>query len=94
MRRKRHIHAPEFKSKVALTAIKSDLTIAELVNKFDIHANLITEWKKQLLYGAPEIFNTDRGSQFTSEEFTSTLKRYDIQISMYGKGRWVENVFA
>ena len=44
-------------------------------------------------YGAPEIFNTDQGSQFTSDEFISVLKRNDIQISMDGKGRWLDNVF-
>jgi putative transposase len=45
-------------------------------------------------YGAPEIFNTDQGSQFTSEEFTCVLKQHGIQISMDGKGRWVDNVFV
>ena len=45
-------------------------------------------------YGAPEIFNTDQGSQFTSEEFTGVLKRHDVRISMDGKGRWVDNVFV
>ena len=45
-------------------------------------------------YGAPGIFNTDQGSQFTSEEFTGVLKQYDIRISMDGKGRWVDNVFV
>ena len=44
--------------------------------------------------GAPELFNTDQGSQFTSEEFTGVLKRHDIRISMDGKGRWVDNVFV
>lgn len=46
------------------------------------------------LYGPPDIFNTDQGSQFTSEEFTSVLKANDIKISMDGKGRWVDNVFV
>ena len=46
------------------------------------------------LYGTPEIFNTDQGSQFTSEEFTDVLKAHDIRISMDGKGRWVDNVFV
>ena len=46
-----------------------------------------------LKYGTPEIFNTDQGSQFTSEEFTDVLKEKNIQISMEGKGRWVDNVF-
>jgi putative transposase len=45
-------------------------------------------------YGAPEIFNTDQGSQFTSDAFTDVLKRHEIQISMNGKGRWVDNVFV
>ena len=45
-------------------------------------------------YGAPEIFNTDQGSQFTSEDFTGALKDHDIRISMDGKGRWVDNVFV
>ena len=44
-------------------------------------------------YGCPEIFNSDQGSQFTSDEFTEALKAHGIQISMDGKGRWVDNVF-
>jgi len=44
-------------------------------------------------YDTPEIFNTDQGSQFTSEEFTDVLKGKNIQISMDGKGRWMDNVF-
>ncbi len=44
-------------------------------------------------YGTPEIFNTDQGSQFTSEEFTEVLKEVDVKISMDGKGRWMDNVF-
>jgi putative transposase len=45
------------------------------------------------LYGVPEIFNTDQGSQFTSCEFTSVLKAHGSNISMDGKGRWIDNVF-
>jgi putative transposase len=45
-------------------------------------------------YGTPEIFNTDQGSQFTSEPFSGALKQRGIQISMDGKGRWVDNVFV
>ena len=45
-------------------------------------------------HGAPAIFNTDQGCQFTSEEFTGVLKQHDIRISMDGKGRWVDNVFV
>jgi len=45
-------------------------------------------------YGKPEIFNTDQGSQFTSEAFTGLLKANDIAISMDGKGCWRDNVFV
>ncbi len=45
-------------------------------------------------YGTPEIFNTDQGSQFTSDAFTGVRKEAGIQISMNGKDRWVDNVFV
>jgi len=44
-------------------------------------------------YGSPEIFNTDQGSQFTSQDWTDALKAAGIAISMDGKGRWLDNVF-
>ena len=45
-------------------------------------------------YGRPEIFNTDQGSQFTSDDFTGTLKRHGVTISMDGKGRCMDNIFV
>jgi putative transposase len=45
-------------------------------------------------YGRPEIFNTDQGSQFTSDDFTGTLKDHGITISMDGKGRCMDNIFV
>ena len=45
-------------------------------------------------YGKPEIFNTDQGSQYTSEDFTAVLKENNIKISMDGKGAWRDNVFV
>src|SRR5436853_2562443 len=47
-----------------------------------------------LLHGRPEIFNTDQGGQFTSDDFTGTLKRNGIMISMDGKGRCMDNIFV
>ncbi len=43
-------------------------------------------------FGAPEIFNSDQGSQFTSPEFTGVLQVHGIAISMDGRGRWRDNV--
>lgn len=45
-------------------------------------------------YGKPEIFNTDQGCQFTSTEFIDLIQGHGIQVSMDGKGRWVDNVFV
>jgi putative transposase len=45
------------------------------------------------LYGTPRIFNTDQGSQFTSDGFTGILKKHNIPISMDGRGCWMDNVF-
>ena len=47
-----------------------------------------------LRHGTPEIFNTDQGSQFTSEAFTELLKKHGIAISMDGRGCWRDNVFV
>jgi len=44
-------------------------------------------------YGCPEIFNTDQGSQFTSESFIKVLKDNHIKISMDGRGRFMDNIF-
>ena len=45
-------------------------------------------------HGRPAMFNTDQGSQFTSEGFTDVLKSHRIEISMDGKGSWRDNVFV
>ena len=49
--------------------------------------------KHALTKGTPEIFNTDQGSQFTSEAFTDVLLEKNIAISMDGRGRALDNVF-
>ena len=50
--------------------------------------------EEALSKGNPEIFNTDQGSQFTSESFTGVLRNQGIQISMDGKGRYLDNIFV
>jgi putative transposase len=47
-----------------------------------------------LIFGTPEIFNTDQGCQFTSEAFTSALTAQGISISMDGRGRALDNIFV
>ena len=56
MRRPRRNHTAAFKTRVVLAALKGDRMLAELVEKFDVHANQITQWKTQLLDGAIGVF--------------------------------------
>ena len=49
--------------------------------------------QQALQHGRPEVFNTDQGAQFTAVAFTSQLQAADIQISMDGRGRALDNVF-
>ena len=58
MRRPRRNHTAAFKAKVAVAALKGDKTLAELAEKFDVHANQITQWKTQLLEAATGVFLT------------------------------------
>jgi transposase len=55
-RRKRRNHSPAFKAKVALEALKGELTLAELAKKHEIHVNQISDWRSQLLSRAAEVF--------------------------------------
>jgi len=54
----------------------------------------VSALKEALSFGRPDIFNSDQGSQFTSEAFTAKLKDHGIKISMDGRGRWLDNVFV
>jgi transposase len=58
MRRPRRNHTAAFKAKVALAAVKGDKTLAELAEKYDVHANQIVQWRTQLLEGAIGVFLT------------------------------------
>ena len=56
-KRTRRNHAPAFKAKVALAAIKGEKTIAQLADQFGVHVSQITQWKEQLLAGAADVFD-------------------------------------
>ena len=61
-----------------------------------LDASFCTEALEEAImkYGTPEIFNSDQGSQFTSEAFIDILNTHDIRISMDSRGRWMDNVFV
>jgi putative transposase len=69
------------------------------VVNWSISNTMTAEWCRQVAeeaieqHGKPEILNTDQGSQFTSGVFTELLKEKEVQISMDGKGRAIDNIF-
>ncbi|KZL05365.1 Integrase core domain protein [Pseudovibrio axinellae] len=93
-----------------LTYIPMEKGFVYLVAVVDWHTRKVLSWKLSITmeadfcievllealarYGKPEIFNSDQGSQFTSQDFIKVLKREGIKISMDGKGAWRDNVFV
>ncbi|HAS3901125.1 IS3 family transposase [Vibrio cholerae] len=82
MTRKRRNHSPEFKAKVALDAAKGDKTVAELAQKYNLHANQISTWKKELLENAVMIFATENHTGKESSEDVDKLHAKIGQLTM------------
>ena len=61
--RKRKQYSPEFKAKVALAALKNEKTVAELAAQYEIHPTMINTWKRNLLNGAADVFDTNRNQK-------------------------------
>ena len=59
MSRKRKQHTAQWKAKVALAAVKGDRTTSELAAKFQVHPTLVSQWKRQLVDGAEQVFGRD-----------------------------------
>ena len=68
MKNKRRNHTAAFKAKVALAAAKTDKTISELASEYEVHPNQITQWKKQLLAEAPQVFSSTRTAKSDDAE--------------------------
>jgi transposase-like protein len=79
-KRPRRNHGSAFKAKVALEAIKGEQTLTELSERFDVHPNQIVEWKKQLLEGAPEVF--EKGKKSDKEPGVKELHAKIGQLTM------------
>ena len=82
-KRTRRNHSSAFKAKVALAALKGDKTLAELAQQFDVHPTQVTEWKRQLLERAADVF--DNGAAVGQQENMPDLKELHAKI---GQQAW------
>ena len=77
-KRTRRNHAPAFKAKVALAALKGEKTIAQLADQFGVHVSQITQWKEQLQAGAIDVF--DGGTSVKSSAPAVDIKSLHAKI--------------
>ncbi len=82
MSKKRRNHSPDFKSKVAIAAIKGDETLSELSRRYNINANLIVKWKKLLLDNSSEVFASGKGLAPDRESEIKDLQAKIGEITM------------
>ena len=98
----RRKHDANFKAKIALEAVKENMTIAELSNKYSIGPTQIKEWKSELLAQAETVFvKSNKKPAQDNSGLIAALERKvgqlaieqdnDIKVSMDGKGRWADN---
>jgi transposase-like protein len=75
MKRNRRVHSAQFKSKVALEAVKEQKTMSQITSEYGLHANQISDWKKTLVEGSSSLFERsttkDKNAVFDSDTFAS-----------------------
>jgi len=89
MKRKRRAFSDKFKAKVAIEAVKGIKTLSELATEYKVHPNQISNWKKQLLMNAEELFASGKKRKAkTEEELTAPLYEEIGRLKMDIK--WLE----
>jgi len=68
MSKKRKQHSAGWKAKVALAAVKGDRTTSELAAKFQVHPTQVSQWKRELVKGAEQVFGRDREREYREQE--------------------------
>jgi transposase-like protein len=68
MSKKRKQHSAGWKAKVALAAMKGDRTTSELAAKFQVHPTQVSQWKRELVEGAEQVFGRDRDRESREQE--------------------------
>ncbi len=82
---KRRNYKPEFKAKVALEAIKGELTLSEIASKYEIHPNLISKWKKEVMNNLPGIFegsicSKEKAKEKETDELYKKIGKLEVEL--------------
>ena len=92
MKQKRRKFNPEFKTKVVLEALSERLTLTELAQKYELHPNQITLWKREFLDRAPEVFSkgdkaqkAEQDSKQETEELYKTIGQLKVEVDWLKK---------
>ena len=91
MTRKRRNFGPEFRARVALEALREEMTLAELAKKHDVHPNMISNWKKQIIENSQGIFSgksktIDRSREEEVKDLHAKIGRLIIENDFLKKG--------
>ncbi len=81
-KRKRRNHSSSFTAKVAIAALREELTMTELAEKYDLHANQISRWKSDLISGAEDVFGGHEKNKQESEVEIDKLHSKIGQLTM------------
>lgn len=80
MANKRKQYSAQFKAKIALAAIRGEKTVAELASQYEIHPTMINNWKRQLLEGASNIFESSSSTAAVSSDQQAQIDELYRQI--------------
>jgi transposase len=90
MIKKRKQYSPEFKAKVALAALRNEESVAELAVKFEVHPTMISNWKRELIEGAGELFGkgqkTKKQHDATVDELYRQIGQLKVENDFLSKG--------
>ncbi len=88
--KKRKTHDKKIKARVALEAVKGEKTIAEIASEYGVHPNQVTQWKKQMLEGLPDLFERknapkDNTDDHEKEDLYKEIGKMKVQMDWLKK---------